>query len=344
MRWRLVKSLMWIGALVIFQLIFTQHARAAAPPTYPTAPESVTVTPGPASLNVAWSSPTNVDTGILNYRVEYSLDGNSWTTASSTVPASTYSYSITNLSVNTNYYVRVAAQVTSGLGPYGYPWTKLYGTTDAKRDGNNLIIYQSGYGIGGSDTGTVLASASFTRVRYKASSNNLGSTIWADMNFLKWGFRADSAFNTPAANVSYLRIPTTGGSEQFVIKTNVSDLTVNSSLSSLITFGHQGRLEIWPYNYTQSHTNLTPYGNDSLYDFDDSPAMNSNFGSFQVFDLTDTHTIFAWNIDPPGKPDVGFGNGTGANPILIMALMRFLLRSLQTFQHQQVFRASEQSR
>ena len=309
---RLLKSLLWFGAIFILQFVCTQHAKAAS--TYPTAPETLTVTPGPASLTLGWNSPTDVATGILNYRVEYSLDGNSWTTSSSTIGASTFSYAITNLSVNTNYYIRVAAQVSSGLGPYAYPWTKLYGTNTAKRDGNSLITYQSGYGIGGTDTGTVLANSAFTRVRYKASANNSGSTVWADMNFAKWDTRTDTNFTTPRATIPYLRVPSTGGSEQFIIKTNVSDLTVNSSNSSLIGFGRQGRLEIWPFDYATGHTNLTPTGNDGTFDFDDTPFLNNAYGSFQVHDLTDTHTVFAWNNHASNTPEVGFGNSPSSNP------------------------------
>jgi hypothetical protein len=311
-----IKSI--LGAFVISLSTFLPIQSARAVSTYPTAPESLTATPAPASLVLNWLSPTDIASGITGYQAEYSTDGSSWTVASSSIAANGSSYTVTGLQVNTNYYVRVAAKVSAGLGPYAYPWTKLYGTNYAKRDGSSQIQYQSGYGIGGSDTGTILANASFTRVRYLTSANNSGSTVWADMNFAKWGSRTDtnpsySAFTVPAATVPYLRIPSTPASEQFVIKTNVNDLTVNSSMSSLIGFGRFGRLEIWPYDYNTMSTSLTPANANSNFDWDDAPAMGSGYGCFQIFDLTDTHTVFAWN-NHSNTPDVGFATQSGGHP------------------------------
>jgi len=311
-----IKSI--LGALVISLTTFLPIPSAHAISTYPTAPETLTATPAPASLVLNWSTPTDIASGITGYQAEYSTDGSSWTVASSSIAANGSSYTVTGLQVNTNYYVRVAAKVSAGLGPYAYPWTKLYGTNYAKRDGSSQIQYQSGYGIGGSDTGTTLASASFTRVRYLTSANNSGSTVWADMNFAKWGSRTDtnpsySAFTVPAATVPYLRIPSTPASEQFVIKTNVNDLTVNSSMTSLIGFGRFGRLEIWPYDYNTMSTSLTPANANSNFDWDDAPAMGSAYGCFQIFDLTDTHTVFAWN-NHSNTPDVGFGTQPSGHP------------------------------
>jgi len=320
MRRRLLKSLMWIGALFVFQFGIVQHAHAV-PNTYPTSPETVTVTTGPATLIINWYEPTDTATGILNYQVEYSTDGSTWTTSSSSISSTTRSYVIPSLASNTGYFTRIAAKVSAGLGPYAYPWRKLYGTTTATRDGSGYITYQTGYGIAAGDPGNSESTTAFTRVRYKVSANNSGTNTWADMNFAKWGSRYDTntpsnaPFTTPAATVPYLRIPSTASTEQFTIKTNVSDLTVNSSNSSLIAFGHTGRLEIWPWNYAQGTTSISPTGNGSTYDWDDSPAMASSYGCFQIFDLSssDTHTVFAWN-NISGVPDVGFGNAPSGNP------------------------------
>ena len=60
MRRRLLKSLMWIGALFVFQFGIVQHAHAV-PNTYPTSPETVTVTTGPATLIINWYEPTDTN-------------------------------------------------------------------------------------------------------------------------------------------------------------------------------------------------------------------------------------------------------------------------------------------
>jgi hypothetical protein len=320
MRQRLARTLIAICVIFISQFIFIQEAKAAS--TYPTAPESVAATAGPAALTVTWVEPTDTSTGILNYQVEYSTDGSAWTISSNSISSSTFSYVIPNLTSNAGYFTRVAAKVSAGLGPYAYPWRKLYGTTTANRDGNGNITYQTGYGIAPGDPGNAESTTAFTRVRYKVAANNSGTNTWADMNFAKWATRYDTntpagvPFTTPAATVPYLRIPTMATSEQFVIKTNVSDLTVNSSNSALIAFGHVGRLELWPWNYSQGTTSITPNGNGSIYDWDDSPSIgNGNYGSFQIFDLSsvDTHTVFSWS-NHAGTPDVGFGNAPSGNP------------------------------
>ncbi len=311
-----------LAALVLIFSFIDPIQSARATSTYPTAPESLTATPAPASLALTWSAPTDVASGITGYQSEYSTDGASWTVSSSSIAANATSYTISGLQVNTNYYVRVAAKVSAGLGPYAYPWTKIYGTNKTKRDSNSKIQYQSGYGIESNDTGTTLANSQFTRVRYLASSNNLGSTVWADMNFAKWGARSDAnyaypAFSVPAATIAYIRIPSMASSENFTVKTNVSDLTVNSSNTSLIGFGHQGRLEIWPWDYNVYTTSITPNGSGAVFDWDDDPTITSGYGCFQVFDLADTHTVFAWNYHNQSDAihsDVGFNTSPSGHP------------------------------
>jgi hypothetical protein len=304
------------SAICIALSIFSPAQSARAASTLPTAPQTLRATAVPVGLALTWTPPSDIATGITAYQAEYSLDGSIWTVAANNIASNAVSYSITGLSSLTSYYVRLAALVSGGTGPYAYPWTKLYGTVDAKRTGTS-INYQNGYGPTG-DTATSNANSQFTRVRYLVAANNSGTANWADIDFAKWDTRTDtnlsySAFTTPAATVPYLRIPSTASGEQFVIKTNVNDLTVNSSVSSLIGYKRLGRLEIWPYDYNTMSTSLTPANANATFDWDDAPAMSSGYGSFQIFDLADTHTVFAWN-NHSGNPDVGFGNQGSGHP------------------------------
>ena len=307
-----------LASFVFFISLIAPIESTKAASTFPTAPQSLTAVAAPAGFTLSWLPPSDIASGITAYQAEYSNDGSTWTIASSTIPGNGSSYTLTSMTPSTGYFLRLAAKVSAGIGPYAYPWTKLYGTVNAIRNGND-ITYQSGYGIASGDTATGLANSAFTRVRYLVSANNSGTATWADMDFAKWDTRTDtnptySAFTTPAATVPYLRIPTTASSEQFVIKTNVNDLTVNSSLSSLIGFGRLGRLEIWPYDYNTMSTSLTPANANATFDWDDSPAMSSAYGSFQIFDLVDTHTVFAWNHHAVSSSDVGFGNQPTGHP------------------------------
>lgn len=315
-----VKTLVGFIAIVSAQLLFISPAQAAS--TFPTAPQSVTARPGPASLTLNWSAPSDTATGITYYIVQYSTDGSNWNTASSTIAGSATSFTISSLIVNTPYYTRIAAIASTNQGPYGYPWTKIYGVNSAYRDSNGHIQYQTGYGIATGDTATSLTNSAFTRVRYKMQTTISSTSSWADVDFAKWDTQTNVSnstnptFTVPGASLSTIQVPTTNStnnlsaSEQITVKTNVSDLTVNSSLSSLVRFGKNGRLENWPWNYATNVTGITPAGNGSYYDADDSPAMNANYGSFQVFDVTSSpgSTIFVWNAQSTSAPDVGYGD------------------------------------
>jgi len=66
-----------------------------------------------------------------------------------------------------------------------------------------------------------------------------------------------------------------------------------------------GRLNFWPSNYT------TTGGNDGLYDHDDDGYNTTNgYGSFQVFDVTNSNKcVFAWNAwNLTNDGDFGMGN------------------------------------
>jgi uncharacterized repeat protein (TIGR02543 family) len=50
-----------------------------------------------------------------------------------------------------------------------------------------------------------------------------------------------------------------------------------------------------------------------VYDNDDTAAGASNYGSFQVHNLTDNQTVLAWNRHYEANPDIGFGNYLGTS-------------------------------
>lgn len=88
------------------------------PRTVASAPQRVTVTPGKAAVTVSWSAP--VDDGgaaVTAYVVQYSTNGTTWKTASSTVKPSATSYTISKLTNGTRYYVRVIAVNAVGKSP-----------------------------------------------------------------------------------------------------------------------------------------------------------------------------------------------------------------------------------
>src|SRR5690606_15433991 len=94
------------------------EAIRVTPGLVPTAVRSVTATPGNGNVALAWTAPAS-DGGLARtgYIVQYSLNGSTWTTASSSVKPSSSGYTITGLKNGTTSWVRVLARNSAGTGP-----------------------------------------------------------------------------------------------------------------------------------------------------------------------------------------------------------------------------------
>ena len=295
---------------------------ASALTTTTTAPQDVTATANGTALNVTWGAPTYGASAVTAYQVDFSTDGSSWTTASNTIAAGTYSYSITGLTIGSSYYVRVAAKMGASASPWAYPWTKLYGTVTPTRNGSNNIVYESGYGLANTtnQAANFYSAASFTRVKYEMQyQSNSGRTFnYVNVDFSKWSATNNiqntasgtSNYTTPAATISNLAIPD-ATNVQTPIQAAALDMTVESSLSSLNNHAITGRLEIWANDYSQNRgfTGAAD-GSTTIYDQNDAPNSQTpmGFGSFQVHDVTNGQTVFAWNRHGSATPDIGIGN------------------------------------
>jgi hypothetical protein len=261
-------------------------------------------------VTLTWSAPA---TGTPNsYVIEKSTDGTSWSSVTS-VSSGTTSYLISSgLSPSTSYFFRIAAVSSGTQGAYGYPWTKLYGTTTAVRDGSGNIVYESSFGITAGDAFSN-ASSSFSRVRYRFATTINAVSRYADLDFYKWSTDKTAASVSPS--ITNLRIPSTSGtSSQFTIQANVTDLNVYSNSSSVSSgYGMTGRLEIWPWNYGTALSGLSPAGNSGNYDYDDTPSGDSGYGSFQVHDLDAYKPVFVWNRHGDG-PEIAYGKNPADHP------------------------------
>jgi hypothetical protein len=284
---------------------------------YASAPLSLTATAIAGGVRVGWSSPTDVDTGVTGYRVEYSTSGTSgtWTT-SATVSSSTFSYDIVGVS-QVETYVRVAATTAAGTGTYGYPWTKLYGTTAQNRDANGIVSFESGFGVGASDPYTTLNGSSFSRVRYRMEATISGTAYYAEADAYKW----PSGTNTNSRGgwdptIRSLVIPSKNSPYQYSIQANVADLNVYSNNSAVLKgSGRDGRLEIWPWNYGTTTNGLSPSGSSSTYDYDDVWDSGGYYGSFQVYDMSNLQPVFVWNNSTSGATaEIAFGKNSGTHP------------------------------
>jgi len=187
----------------------------------------------------------------------------------------------------------------------------IYYTTTAKRNGSGNIVYETGYGLGGSD-----AAASFSgdidTVTYRMEYELGGTTYYAEATFDSWD----------GLTISDLKIPDSS-STALAIQRVVNNMSVNSNIdatynstygSSGVTTGSgkTGVLEIWYTNYSATTAISGIGGSGSNYDYNDTRSGSSGYGSFQVHNLTDTETVFAWNRHGESKQDIGFGNNTNS--------------------------------
>ena len=315
-----------LGA-VLATLLSPLSSPAFAVSTLPSAPTSVTSTAIAGGLRADWSAPTDLSSGITGYKIEWSSNGisGSWTQAG-TVGGSTYTFNILGLS-QVETYIRVSATSSGGYGPAGYPWTKIYGTTSSKNNsGDGSINYESTFGIGAGNASNTYAASNFTRVKYRLDTTINGTADYAETDFYTWVTTptTSATTRTVAPSIANLQIPVPINTSQgFVIQANVTDLNVYSSNSRVTNAGGlSGRLEIWPWNYDKPTVGLSPSGNGSNYDFEDTPATGNTsatagaYGSFQVHDLTNSKTVFAWNFHQYSgvtDPDLGYGNNPNTN-------------------------------
>ena len=282
---------------------------------YASAPTSIEATPVQGGVYLTWNISTDVGSGITGYSVEKSTNGTTWTQMASLTSAQ-MSYTALGLSTVAHYF-RVAAITNSGTGVYGYPWTKLYGTTSPLRNSSGNPIYESGYGVGLSDPYTTLRNETFSRIRYRLDTTISGVSRFAEVDAYKWpdGTNTNSrgGFNP---SVSSLMIPSVNSPYAYFVQANVSDLNVYSNSPSVTNGkGFSGRLEIWPRNYGTGTNGLSPAGNGTNYDYDDSWNSDGSYGSFQIHDMTNLKPVFAWNRhDYGGSPEVGYGQNSGTHP------------------------------
>ena len=274
----------------------------------PSAPQSILQSASASGVALSWSAPASGSP--TNYVIERSTNGTTWTSVV-TVSSATTSYTVSSgLSPSTSYYFRIAALAGATQGAYGYPWTKIYGTTTPTRNAGN-IVYESGFGIALSDAFSS-ASANFSRIRYRLGTTISSVAKYADVDFYKWS--TDKTATSVSASITNLRIPSTSGTtSQFTVQANVTDLNVYSD-NTMVTsgYGMSGRLEIWPWNYGTERSGLLPAGDAGVYDYDDAPSGNSDYGSFQVHDLDNLKPVFVWNRHT--NPEIAYGKQSSGHP------------------------------
>jgi hypothetical protein len=181
----------------------------------------------------------------------------------------------------------------------GGSWSVLYQTSTAQRNASGNIVYAV-------NNMRMLTGMPFTRVAYYMQNKMLnGSTTY-------WAFASMDAYTAALSNYAF-----PDASNLITNQRNTSNMTVISNHPQVINGGGlQGRLEIWPHSYTSNPT----FGDGTLqWDYDDTPQVGtinqtSGYGSFQVHDISNKATVFAWNAHLTLiPPELGFGTNNASN-------------------------------
>ena len=198
---------------VIAPLFVSMPAQAAGTYGAPSAPQSITQSASASGVALSWSAPASGSP--TNYIIEKSTDGTSWSSVT-TVSSATTSYTISSgLNPSTSYYFRIAALASATQGAFGYPWTKIYGTTTSTRDSSGNIVYESGFGIAAGNAFST-ENANFSRVRYRLGTTISSVSKYADVDFYKWS--TDKTASSVSPSIDNLRIPSiTGAANQFMV-------------------------------------------------------------------------------------------------------------------------------
>ena len=176
-------------------------------------------------------------------------------------------------------------------------WTLIYQTTSSQRNSSEYINYTSGYERNGAAQ-IAATGQNFSQVRWRMELTVGATAYYVDAYFDKWA----------GATLADLQFP--DYANLLILQKNVSNLVVTSNYPTVKNGSYAlGRIEVWPYNYTQTASGITPAGSSSTFDFDEtySPGA-SGHGTFQLHNLTDTQTVLAWNRSRYNdNAETGFG-------------------------------------
>lgn len=218
------------------------------------------------------------------------------------LPSGYYWIQTSNMTEPDRIYVDM---VTDGGG-----WMLMYEVINPTRN-NNIINYSVNklYTLGSTQPQRI--------AYYMQNGKNPNNFAWASFNSWK--------------DITNYDVPT-GDSESnvFINQRDINNLNVISNVDTIFKgkenvidlgnsvkqiSGLKGRLEIWPSNYDPRKNTALSGGNDANYDTNDSGFnISIGYGSFQVNDITNNQTIFAWNRHSDSRPDIGFGNNPSGNP------------------------------
>ena len=260
----------WMMATVVFK------AGTSGPPTVPSAPTSVSATPGNQSATVSWTAPSNGGSAITNYTVTPYIGSNAQ--APTTVPGSSNSATIASLTNGTTYTFVVSATNAVGTGPdsapsnavtpsiqpvtpafvqknSGFASATSLGVTFPSNitTGNRVVVQTVVWNASGATVSGVTDSAGnqYVELLHSTAPDNTEMTIWTAPITAGGGTRptitvkATSSAAVGAVALEYSGLSTVGNATAADVMSNASGLTgtgsttVSSGATAATTAGNE---------------------------------------------------------------------------------------------------------
>lgn len=166
-------------------LAVNRQANAASAPSSPT---NVSLSAGNASITVSWHSPISLGGGSLtNYIIEHrTLGAGSWTT-NNAAPTAT-SHTISGLTNDQKYQVRIAAKTASGTSPYAPILLAIPHATPTISQVNPATDVTPGQTITIQGSGFLPKGKTIVQV---ASNDESSYALASDGTVYSWGFNSN---------------------------------------------------------------------------------------------------------------------------------------------------------
>jgi len=168
------------------------------------------------------------------------------------------------------------------------------------------------------DNSAIIPDGSFSRIGYYLE-------LQQGTNPLQWVYVSfDAAPFATEANMLGVPNATSGIVYHYdaagLLPGQVRNMNVSSNVPGLVgadrTGVTTGNVEFWPYNYSNGNAYGVPNADagGNRYDWGDTCAFNSNYGSMQIHDYGLGATLFAFNHWNSGAGNLGIGNRPTGDP------------------------------
>ena len=297
-------------------LAVNRQANAASAPSSPT---NVSLSAGNASITVSWHSPISLGGGSLtNYIIEHrALGAGSWTT-NNAAPTAT-SYTISGLTNDHKYQVRIAAKTASGTSPYApillaiphaAPTISHVNPAADVTPGQTIAIQGSGF----LPKGKTIVQVAGSEETSLALASDGTVYAWGENQYGQLGNGTNTDSNIPVA------VKTTGTPME-----GKQIVQIAAGRWSSFALASDGTVYSWGFNDggqlgngTANHSNVPVAVKTTGTPMEGKTIVQVASSVFHSLALASDGTMYAWGDGSKGQ----LGNGTNTNssiPVVVDA-------------------------